>query len=305
MRLPVQTDNNLQELAEHGDYFFPLEIHMDNLDEFPNGLMGCHWHNQVEYNYVLEGTAQFQVSGRTYIVHAGEGLFINSNCLHQAQAFGDEKCVFFCIVFQPALLSGFPNSIIAQKYVLPILESKEFPAFYFDSCSPLHRDCNQKMLEIHHFYQDKADFYEIQIQILLQEIWLSMLRSNEEIIPAPMTVPAYDEQRLKTILTFLENNYAAKLSLEEIALSANISKSECCRFLKQTLNRTPFQILIDYRLTKSIQLLKETDLSIGEIAEQVGFDSASYFSTIFKKNFRHSPKDFRKYAQKICTLKKE
>lgn len=305
MRLPVQTDENLQELAEHGDYFFPLEIHMDDLDEFPNRLMGCHWHKQVEYNYVLEGTAQFQVSGRTYIVHAGEGLFINSNCLHQAQVFGEDKCVFFCIVFQATLLSGFSNSIIAQKYVLPILESKEFPAFYFDSCSSLHQGCNQKILEIYHLYQEKVDFYEIKIQILLQEIWLSMLQSNEKIIPAPMAAPTYDEQRLKAILTFLENNYAAKLSLEEIASSANISKSECCRFLKQTLNRTPFQILIDYRLTKSIQLLKETDLSISEIAEQVGFDSASYFSTIFKKNFRHSPKDFRKYAQNIYAPKKE
>lgn len=293
MQPGVQVDGNLQELTKHGDFFFPLEIHMDDLDDFPNHMMNCHWHEQVEFNYVLSGTVEFQVSGQQYIVRSGEMLFINSNCLHQAKPYSMEHCVFFCVVFTASMLCGFPNSIVSQKYIDPLLRRHDLPAVYFAKSAPNNRSCCQKILDIFDIYQAKPHFYEFEIQILLQSVWLDLLRSISSRITPVAQSKKFDEARLKTLLAFIESHYASKLTLEQIAASANISKSECCRFFKQALNRSPIQVLIDYRLTQSLDLLKNSNMTIADIATHVGFDSSSYFTKMFKRNFACSPTKYR------------
>lgn len=236
MNTGVRTDEKLYELENHGDYFFPLKIRLDDLSEFPNSIMGCHWHSEIEYNYVLKGVVEYQIFDQTYIVHQNEGLFINSNCLHMAKLYQCENSIFFCIVFQPNLLYGFSGSTTEQKYVTPLLLSKQLPAIHFQSSAPQYIACNNRIREIYEIYNTQPFGYKLEIQIRLQQIWLSMLRNNPNVVSLPVNMSSHDEKRLKTLLAFIEENYASKLTLDQIAASANISKSECCRFLKKEIN---------------------------------------------------------------------
>ena len=103
-----------------------------------------------------------------------------------------------------------------------------------------------------------------------------------------------NQERLQHILEFIQKHYQEKITLEDIADSVNICRSECCRFFKAQIGETLFHYLLHYRVQQSLPLLAETGLSITEISEQTGFSSPAYFSRIFHKYTGISPAAYRK-----------
>ena len=99
---------------------------------------------------------------------------------------------------------------------------------------------------------------------------------------------------MKKILAFIQDNYAQKITLTDIADAAHVSKSECCRLFKKVMKQTPVSYLIDYRIQKSIPLLLTKSLNITQIAESVGFGNSSYFSEMFRRVLHCSPSDYQR-----------
>ena len=90
------------------------------------------------------------------------------------------------------------------------------------------------------------------------------------------------------------------VTLEDISSSIMVSKSECCRCFKRTLNVTPFEYLMKYRILESTKRMDRKPLdSISEIAGSVGFNNTSYYNKIFKKYMDCTPTEYRN------TIKKE
>ncbi|MCI8628473.1 MAG: helix-turn-helix transcriptional regulator [Firmicutes bacterium] len=68
---------------------------------------------------------------------------------------------------------------------------------------------------------------------------------------------------------------------------------KCCKLFRSYINQTPNAYLISYRLNQSIKLLCNTDKSISDIAFDVGFHGASYYSETFRKWFGISPTKYK------------
>jgi len=64
--------------------------------------------------------------------------------------------------------------------------------------------------------------------------------------------------------------------------------------MKRELGHSFIHVLVQIRIQKAVHLLKETELSILEIALKVGYDSQHYFSTAFKKMIGVSPNQYRR-----------
>ena len=99
---------------------------------------------------------------------------------------------------------------------------------------------------------------------------------------------------MKTALNYIKHNYNHEVSLDDIAKSCNISKSECCRSFKRILNMTPFEYLMEYRILKASEELAKNDKSISNIAISNGFNGTSYFGKVFKKYIGSTPSEYRK-----------
>ncbi len=101
---------------------------------------------------------------------------------------------------------------------------------------------------------------------------------------------------MKQAMLFIRKHHADPISLEEIADSIHISKSECCRCFSRTLQMTPFEYLMRYRILeatkKMIEQIKEP-MSIADIALSVGFNNVSYFNKLFKKFLGCTPTYYR------------
>lgn len=99
---------------------------------------------------------------------------------------------------------------------------------------------------------------------------------------------------LKFTLNYIDENYTKEIDIKELAKKEHISYAYFRTIFKKKTGISPNQYIIMLRLRNASILLKQTELSIKEIAESVGFSDQMYFSRIFKKRFGMTPRDFRK-----------
>ena len=95
---------------------------------------------------------------------------------------------------------------------------------------------------------------------------------------------------LKSVLSIIEENYTnSEFSVEDMSKMLSISKSTLIRKLKSITDKTPIEILGEYRLNKADALLRKQGLSVKEVAYQVGFNDQYYFSRKYKEYFGYPP----------------
>ena len=98
---------------------------------------------------------------------------------------------------------------------------------------------------------------------------------------------------VKRSLAFICQNYDRSFSREELAESVSANPRYLTRIFSEELGISPWDYLNRYRISKAKDLLRHTDESITEIAMQVGFNDAGYFSRVFHRLTHLSPTDYR------------
>jgi len=252
-----------------------------------------HWHEEVEFSFVREGRLQVEFPGCCRVFEPGEGFFINSNVLHAMQPEQEGGRVLWdSHLFHPMLLSGQYRSVFDIKYVSPITKSKKYDLVEFRSANENQREI-LRLLEQIAGMQDR-EFSEFRTRNCFAEIWLMLMQELEKLENSAKLVKPVNQERIQTMLEYIHRHYSEKLTLEQIAASAIVSKRECLRVFQTCIRRTPFEYLMDYRIQAAEHLLRTTDLSITEIALQTGFSGSAYFSKTFRELRKLSPSQYRK-----------
>jgi AraC-like DNA-binding protein len=102
-----------------------------------------------------------------------------------------------------------------------------------------------------------------------------------------------DEKLMERIMAFINDNLDdTDISNEDLADNVGISRVHLHRKMKELTGQTPHDFIRSIRLKKASQLLKRGDISITEVVYACGFGSAASFSTIFKKQFGVSPREY-------------
>ena len=153
------------------------------------------------------------------------------------------------------------------------------------------------MNKIYELSQTMPSDFEMQVHIILLQIW-HLLYQHFSAQPNNLQKPKQHLQRLRDILLFIENHYTQDIALEDVAKTANICKSECCRFFKKHMGITIFDYILYLRIQNSLPLLKKGD-SITSVAAMVGFSSPSYYSQIFKRYMKCTPLEYTKEGGKL------
>ena len=131
----------------------------------------------------------------------------------------------------------------------------------------------------HHFTHELKRSYE------------SMLLASEE------KDTHHDEQIIK-IQEWLQQNYRSDLQLKQLAQQFDISVRSFNRRFLIAVGKTPLQYLQEVRLEQAKALLKQSNLSIAEIAFAVGYQDTSYFSSLFKRANTITPNEYRHLVRK-------
>lgn len=291
------------------DTDFPyLVLDVINDRSYPRnpGFQVMHWHEDLQFIYVLSGSIEVKTLDNTVSVQAGEGIFINKNVVHFVRRTGE--CHYNSFIF-PAQFLEFSFHSPAKQFVDVVVENEQFSLFHFTSgeewqekallllyrLSDLSRcyssgDMDKERNAFESIGTGKREFYVYEVLVLLAALWLTM---RKNILLPPKQQENTISMRMQKFLRHIEQHYPEDLTLEDIAESASVSKSECLRCFNSTLQTTPYKYLMEYRLSKAAEQLKKTNQPISDISARVGFHQASYFGKCFKEKTGYSPKEYR------------
>lgn len=101
------------------------------------------------------------------------------------------------------------------------------------------------------------------------------------------------DRRLRRSVEFMHDNFARDLPLGEIAAAAYLSEYHFARLFKRITGQTPHAYLASLRIEQARRLLAETDLSVAEVGDRVGYQSASHFGKLFRQATGMTPTAFR------------
>ena len=291
--MQIITNQFQKELKQHGNEQFPFLVSYQKLSEYESGSFMWHWHPEIEITYVQKGTMCYKVNHMVYHLKEGDIVFNNSGALHSGTMEDQKDCSYIPVTFDPRLIYGFFQSTINSKYVDPVLQDSLLPALCINQSEPWHRPFREYLLRIIDLDKKKPDFYELDITICLQSMWRLLL---EHIIYEPQASRenSLEYDRIKKILSYIEENYQNKITLNDIARHIHLCESECTRLFKRHMYTTLFAFLQEYRIERSLELLQAGE-PISAVADKAGFSDPNYYSKVFARIKGCSPREYRKH----------
>lgn len=290
-KLPIGLDG--METTKHGSQAFPLAIYHSVMSKNVLGHTPWHWHGEIQFCLVTKGSIRFFVNEKQYLLRAGEGVFINSGYLHMAKPEGDPDSAYICLDVAPKLLASFAGSILEEKYVAPFLKDPTMEDCRLTPDVPWQKAILERIGQAYVLFEEQQFGYELRLAVLLQEMWLLLLehrpdggkRSHNRL---------QENTAVQEILSYISQNFDRHITLKEIAKAVSFSGSECCRVFKKVTGETIFSYLRAYRLARSMELLRDTQMPISQIAYDAGFCSTSYFIEVFRAQKNMTPLQYRK-----------
>jgi len=286
--------NYLNAANLNADTTFPYFIRKAENQFFSAGDVDfgvMHWHDDLQFSYVLEGLVCVKTLEEEEILSAGEGIFTNKGVIHYSIGRSN-PCRYILFRFPERFLYFYPGSP-AEKLTRQVTERSGI------SLVPLSSSiewCSEALLLLQKLadLEEKKETdpqYEYDVMTILAELWQIILRHAD--ISAP-TEEDPVSMRMRRFLEYIEEHIDQDISLEEMAASAGVSKTEVLRCFHKTLQTTPYSYVMEARLSKAADLLAETGLPVGEIASRTGFNQQSYFGKRFKEKMGVTPLEYRR-----------
>ena len=291
--MQIITNQFQKELKQHGNEQFPFLVSYQKLSEYESGSFMWHWHPEIEITYVQKGTMCYKVNHMVYHLKEGDIVFNNSGALHSGTMENQKDCAYIPVTFDSRLIYGFFQSTVNSKYVDPVIQDSMLPAICIDQSEPWHKPFREYLLRIIDLDEKKPDFYELDITICLQSMW-RLLLEHITYEPQASRENSLEYDRIKKILSYIEENYQNKITLNDIAGHIHLCESECTRLFKRHMNTTLFAFLQEYRIERSLEFLQD-DQPVSAMADKAGFSDPNYYSKVFAKIKGCSPREYRNH----------
>ena len=268
------------EEAEIGDYiwnyyysFFKPGWHMTQ----------AHSHGAIEIVYVIDGVAYYRFGKEAVKIVKNNVLLIPPNVPHKLYVEYD------CTLMQVALdfnrmLKSQPGQKLEEALFSGLLHGDMAYLKIADDSS-----IKESMRVIVFEMAKKEDNYELMVKIETGKLLVSLLRMIKRMRHADI-----QSEHISRAIHYIVLSLANELSPEIISDAVHISCDHLKHIFKQYTGYSVMQYVTKKRLDLSMQLLRETDKKISDIAMDVGIANFAHFSTLFKKNTGTSPSQYRR-----------
>ena len=280
------------ETIAYNNLLFPAYVRYGILSSYPDYSAVSHWHKDLEFILIKKGSMTYNVNGELIDLSEGNGIMVNSRQLHYGFSPEHRECEFICILLSTELLQG--NEWFYQNYIVPVTENSIYPYLYLE-----HNGWTLFILEkLDKIYTS----FDVQVEkeslyFALIDDFLSIMRAlyeNLDVRNQVRTKGSGDLASVRGMISYIEEHFAQRISLEDLSLAGACCKSRCSLLFKKYLRDTPMTYIAKLRLRKSLVALLDSDKSIADIAYEFGFCGASYYCENFQKYYGISPLKYRK-----------
>ena len=241
-----------------------------------------HTHNHTELFYIVGGKGQFQIQDQLYPVNVNNLVIINPNVTHTEVSLNAQPLEYIVLGIEGVELATSENSN-GQFCILDHYESSEI-----SSCL---RNILREMELKNTGFEDICQAY---MEILI----IRLMRNTALAVPSEPQIISGNRQ-CAAVKRHIDLHFKEALTLEQLAEEAHMNKFYLSHAFKREYGVSPINYMISLRIEESKYLLAETDLSMSQIAQLLGFSSLSYFSQVFRRSQNASPKEYRQRVRVI------
>ena len=235
-----------------------------------------HTHNHMELFFIVGGKGQFLIDDQLYPVDVNTLVMINPNVTHTEVSLNAQPLEYIVLGIDGIELAT-SNTSNGQFSILNHYESMEI-----SSCL---RNILREMEQKNPGYEDVCQAY---MEILI----IRLMRTTALAVPAePQTVST--NRQCAAVRRYIDLHFKEPLTLEQLAEEGHMNKFYLSHAFKKEYGLSPINYMISKRIEESKYLLAETDLSMSQIAQLLGFSSLSYFSQVFHRTQDITPKEYR------------
>lgn len=258
---------------------------------------GNTWHERLELFVPVDGRVQFHDSRKTHWLQPGDLMIVDNLKPHSVIDFKgfDSRVVVISFLAEFVYSLGSPSNDYA--FLLPFysrIQDEPHILRAGDPVAPRVYELIQTLL---------GDYFESDDQLLRRagcKAWLLVLLQTlvkrfrgADVARSELVKQQQRAQRLKKLFDHIAVNYAEKISLDEASEIAGLSQPQFIRLFKQVAGMTFVAYMTHVRLSHAVQLLREGERTIAEVANEVGFSDQSYFDCRFKASFGTTPRDYQ------------
>lgn len=252
-------------------------------------IKSIHWHDDIELIYVLKGATHYELANETIKMKAGEGIFVNSRQLHLIHADKDEDCELLCLIFHPIIMCS--TQYVTDNYVKPIIDNSDIQYVHLKSEISWQKRVLEDIAKMEPFCE--SDRGHMRVMNFIFDLWEQLYDNLIGNCDAEDGRINQDLSCIKNMISFIHKNYRNKITLNEICNVGNVGKSKCNILFEKYYNVSPIEYVKNYRIEQGARLLTLSDMSITEIAYEVGFAEGSYFSKAFSEKVGIAPIKYR------------
>ena len=275
-------DYNEQIQHRTGDFplaFYPVDI------RHPRYRMPMHWHRETEIIRIREGRLRLFIDEAEILAREGDVLLLGGGVIHGGEP---EACVYDCIVFDPATLTG----VEACKRALGSLPDRTI----FMEARAIAGD-GTFFTAVEQLYGQVSTGItgnELGIMGALYQFFGALARRRNDASLDTLS-PRFGRraEQLKPALEYIESHYGQSISLDTLARLTGMSPKYFCRFFKTIVHRSPIDYVNYYRIECASSFLASSDMTVAEIAQHCGYNDSSFFIKQFRRYKGTTPKRYR------------
>ena len=241
-----------------------------------------HWHSRHEFCYVIEGECSFYVNGQTYHASAGDLLFFKSGDIHRYIS-NDEHFICYISTFIPTIVYENDYKLCMPKTFISKSELVE---------SGLHGRVLETFDTMYEEYEKCDKYWEAIVKSCLANMFYLLSRSFEnESVTLIKDVNKFE--KFQQVIDYLNKNYTEDISLEDISSLLNYSLSNTSSLFEKFIGMNFKKYLDSIRVQKSVEMIRNSDETITEIAMKNGFNNVRTFNNVFKSITGMTPMELR------------
>lgn len=269
---------------------YPLHI---SLNRIPGGFR-AHRHDFLEFSYVIEGEGYETINDVKHTMTKGTFTFVQPYQVHEIFTAPGSTLILYNCMFSMDLLME-PRQ---DTGLMGLIDLDGLPSYV--QLEGRHNDQMLQLIEdMFKEYNGNEPWRLTMLQVRLKQILVAFDRYRRQSAAGAAATSATAGAPIRNasiwpIIHYIHQNYQDDLTLSDLAARFSMSLSRISEVIKETTGQTFVHFLHDLRVRHACSLLVSTEMSVAEIAHEVGYGSYNTFARVFRETKGVVPKDYRK-----------
>ncbi len=275
---------------KHEDTKFPFSMYKETgTGRIINSR--CHT-SAMEIVEITHGEVKVQIGTEFLDAKTGDFLYVPPSMVFRVDTEAEAASVRG-IIFDMSIIEENLENFDSEVFYMFYVQSRK-KITVFDSEHPVQPILKRLMQDSYNEYSDKEICYNLPIRANIYHMMTTLLRYYCSTKNELDRMIYHNVLRMRPVITYIDEHFREKIYIEKLSDMINVSPDYFTKMFKESIGKTPIDYINGIRINSAMELLSNSETSMADIADMIGFCNPNYFHKIFKQYMVTSPLAYRK-----------